>query len=111
MKTKFNPFLKGLFAFAIIALFAQCKTEATTNGAQDSEGTNATTGDIKIAYVEMDSLLMGYNFWNDITEILMKKQEDMTATINQKARDLEKEFVEFQRKIENNAFLSRERAE
>lgn len=111
MKTKLNPLVKGLFAFAIIALFAQCKGEATPNSGQNTEDVNAITGEIKIAYVEMDSLLMGYNFWNDITEIMMKKQEEMTATINQKARDLEKEFVEFQRKIENNAFLSRERAE
>lgn len=115
MKTKLNYLIKGLFAFAVIALFVQCKNDgaATQTASTGSENLSltATAGDIKIAYVEMDTLLMNYNFWNDVTEAMMKRQEDMSATINQKARELEKEFNEFQRKIENNAFLSRERAE
>ena len=110
MKTKLKPFAKGLFACAAIALFAQCKSETPVQATVDTAA-NATVGEIKIAYVEMDSLLMSYNFWNDVTEAMMKRQEDMSVMINQKARDLEKEFGEFQRKIENNAFLSRERAE
>ena len=116
MKTKLNYLIKGLFAFAVIALFVQCKSDGAdkqkkTSADSQNLSLNATAGDIKIAYVEMDTLLMNYNFWNDVTEAMMKRQEDMSATINQKARELEKEFNEFQRKIENNAFLSRERAE
>lgn len=115
MKTKLNYLIKGLFAFAVIALFVQCKSDGAATPSASAGSPNlsltATAGEIKIAYVEMDTLLMNYNFWNDVTEAMMKRQEDMSATINQKARELEKEFNEFQRKIENNAFLSRERAE
>ncbi|HQF11673.1 MAG TPA: OmpH family outer membrane protein, partial [Paludibacteraceae bacterium] len=41
----------------------------------------------------------------------IKKQEDSRLTINSRARELQNEMNEFQRKLENNAFLSRERAE
>ena len=42
---------------------------------------------------------------------MLKKQEDSRVNINTKARQLQNEMVDFQRKLENNAFLSRERAE
>ena len=47
----------------------------------------------------------------DLNEIILKKQENSRANITQKARSLESEMKDFQRKIENNAFLTRERAE
>lgn len=113
MKLKSSYLLKlTLFTFTTVALFVQCKGEATTESTTQTQnvGQNDSFG-YKIAYVEMDSLLMNYDYWNDINEAMMKKQEDMTATINQKIRAFENDYKDFQRKIENNAFLSRERAE
>jgi outer membrane protein len=50
-------------------------------------------------------------FAQDASERLMKKQEDARLKLNSKARTLQSEMADFQRKLENNAFLSRERAE
>ena len=66
---------------------------------------------LPIAYVNVDSLLLNYNYSKDLNEIILKKQENSRANITQKARSLESEMQEFQRKIENNAFLTRERAQ
>ena len=66
---------------------------------------------LPIAYVNIDSLLLNYQFAKESNEILMKKQEDSRLDLNSKARQLQTEMAEFQRKLENNAFLSRERAE
>ena len=41
----------------------------------------------------------------------MKKQEDARLKMNTKLRTFQNEVADFQRKLENNAFLSRERAE
>ena len=41
----------------------------------------------------------------------MSRQEDARLQLNQKARSLQSDMAEFQRKLDNNAFLSRERAE
>lgn len=64
-----------------------------------------------IAYLNIDSLLVNYVFAQDASERLMKKQEDARLKLNSKARTLQSEMADFQRKLENNAFLSRERAE
>jgi outer membrane protein len=66
---------------------------------------------LPIAVVNVDSMLLNYDLALELNESLMRKQEDLTLDINQRARALQNEMVDFQRKLENNAFLSRERAE
>ena len=106
-----NYLINGVAAVAVMFLFAQCagKTEDKTGGA--ASGAAVATTNMKIAYVEIDTLLTQYNFWNDLNEAMMKKEENIRATLNQKARELDGEAQEFQRKLQNNAFVSRERAE
>ena len=41
----------------------------------------------------------------------MRKGEDMRLDLNQRANSLQNEMIDFQKKLENQAFLSRERAE
>lgn len=102
--------LNGVVALFTVLLFAQCAGKAETNTAVESNDAKGSL-QMKIAYVEIDTLLTQYNYWNDLNEVMMKKGEDVRATLNQKARELENEVQEFQRKIQNNAFMSRERAE
>lgn len=64
-----------------------------------------------IAYLNTDSLLVNYHFAQDANEKLMKKQEDARLKMNTKLRTFQNEVADFQRKLQNNAFLSRERAE
>ena len=66
---------------------------------------------LPIAYVNLDSLLLNYTFAKSANEALISKQENSRATLNSRARTLQNEMDEFNRKLENNAFLSRERAE
>ena len=66
---------------------------------------------IPVAYLNVDSLLTNYTFAQEASEKLMKKQEDARLKMNTKLRTFQNEVAEFQRKLENNAFLSRDRAE
>jgi outer membrane protein len=54
---------------------------------------------------------VNYLFAQDANEKLMKKQEDARLKLNTKLRTFQNEVADFQRKLENNAFLTRERAE
>lgn len=83
---------------------------------QSTEAPAFTTGEdlaslLPVAYVNVDSLLQNYNYSKDLNERIVKMQEDYRANINQKSNVLRAELVDFQRKMENNAFLTRERAE
>ena len=94
---------------AVAALFvivggAKKKCDAPAAAVEKSEV-------MPIAYLNVDSLLVNYLFAQDANEKLMKKQEDARLKLNTKARTLQNEMADFQRKLENNAFLSRERAE
>ena len=66
---------------------------------------------LPIAYVNIDSLLINYQFAKDLNEELLSKTEEARASLNGKAQALEKEVAEFQRKLQTNAFLSEERAQ
>ena len=107
-----NFILKGFLALAVIMMFAQCNNPQTTT-ATNSAAAPAAAGssNMKIAYVEIDSLLTKYRFWNDLNEIMIQKEENIRTTLNEKAKKLEAEMKEFQRKYENNGFVSAERAQ
>ncbi|MBR1878475.1 MAG: OmpH family outer membrane protein [Paludibacteraceae bacterium] len=66
---------------------------------------------LPVAYVNLDSVLLNYTFAIEANDKLMTKQEDARLKLNTKANTLQREAADFQRKLENNAFLSRERAE
>ncbi|HET9571498.1 MAG TPA: OmpH family outer membrane protein [Bacteroidales bacterium] len=71
-------------------------------------GSDSTSlsGQLPIAYINVDSLLLNYNYSKDLNEVLIRKRENAQATLTEKARKLDGEMKEFQRKRENNAFLS-----
>lgn len=102
--------LKGCAALALGLMMAQCngnKQAAAPVAAPVQAG--ATSG-LKIAYVEVDSLLANYQFCIDLSEEMVKKEENVRATLNDKGKKLEQEQQDFQYKYENNAF-TRARAE
>ncbi len=66
---------------------------------------------LPVAYVNIDSIIMNYQLAIDLNEELMKQQEDARTDLTAKARKLEGEMATFQRKVENNGFLTMERAQ
>jgi outer membrane protein len=105
--------LNAVLAIAVIILFWLVLGSKSNSAAKEliTGKPAVAAGKLPIAYINVDSLLLHYQFSKDANESLTKKQEDSRLTINTRARELQTEMAEFQRKLENNAFLSRERAE
>ena len=103
--------LNGLMALALVLMFTQCADNKSNGSTNNAPAAVSGPANMKIAYVEIDSLLTKYRFWNDLNEMMIKKEENIRTTLNEKAKDLDSEMREFQRKLENNGFASRERAE
>ena len=103
--------LNGLMALALVLMFTQCADNKSNGSTNNAPAAVSGPANMKIAYVEIDSLLTKYRFWNDLNEMMTKKEENIRTTLNEKAKDLDSEMREFQRKLENNGFASRERAE
>lgn len=105
--------LNAVLLLAVIVLYVKVFNNSSENqGTYTYNAADSTnTGHLPIAYINIDSLLLKYQFAIDANENLMKKQESSRVDLNMKAKQLQSEMNEFQRKLENNAFLSRERAE
>ncbi len=102
-----------ILTIAVIILFFLVLSNKNTSSANHVSDSSDSTlvAKLPLAYINIDSLLLNYTFAKEANEDLMSKQETSKATLNSKARQLQSEMDEFNRKLENNAFLSRERAE
>ncbi|MDD4822578.1 MAG: OmpH family outer membrane protein [Bacteroidales bacterium] len=106
--------IEGILAAAVIVLFILQFSDKQVPGvsiARHNDSLQTNVGTLPIAYINVDSLLLHYNFSKEMNEQLLRKRESSMATLNQKGKELEGELGEFQRKLQNNAFLSQERAQ
>lgn len=95
---------------AVVALtFTQCKNATQAPSVNQVTCDNAPA--LKIAYVDIDTLLTSYNLWIELNEEMIRKEENIRATLNEKAKSLQADYEDFDRKLNNNAFVTRERAE
>lgn len=108
-----NYIINGVLAVAVVILFilhfTGKKESADTKPTLASEGDSSSP--LPVAYVNMDSLLQNYNYYKDLNEIIVRKEENARASVNQQGSLLQSEIQDFERKVNNNAFLTRERAE
>jgi outer membrane protein len=75
----------------------------------NGDSLSVNTG-VSIAFVKMDSLLLNYNVYKQMSEELLQEEEKSRLSLNQKASALQKEVEDFQNKVQHNAFLTQERA-
>jgi len=96
-------------AVAVMAL-ASCNN-ASPKMDEQPVADNAATGNLRIAYVEVDSLMTQYEFCKEKSLDLQKKSNNARNTLNQKGQQLQSAATNFQQKLNNNGFTSREQAE
>lgn len=108
-----NYVISGVLAVAVIILFIMQfsgKKEAGHAPVSFASG-DSSVSTLPIAYVNLDSLLMNYNFSKDLNEQITKKSETARANLTQRGRSLEAQLNDFQHKLQNNGFLTQQRAE
>lgn len=108
---------------AAIFTFTQCNTgskenKAETPATETTAATDTTATEVKeekpslkIAYVEYETLMTKYAFAVDINKEMMRKEKNITNTIEGKGKSLQAEQAEFTRKYQNNVFATPERAQ
>lgn len=103
--------LAALSVTAILS-FCQCTQQAAApaQGEPVQQSAASTTG-LKIAYVNVDSLLSNFDLYTDLREELQRKEEDSRLKVNQEAEKLQKDIDDFNKKLQNNVYSSQERAQ
>ena len=94
-------------AVAALALGSCNKSQPQVEAKSESKA----PAELKIAYVEVDSIMTQYTFAKEYSALLEKKGQNIQATIAQKGQALQAAAANFQQKIQQNAFTSREQAE
>ena len=107
--------MKKILLFCVAAMMLASCNQATKQAETDNvEKCNVKVEEgcrLPIAVINVDSLLQSYDLNLEESDRLMRKGEDMRLDLNQRATSLQNEMIDFQKKLENQAFLSRERAE
>lgn len=90
----------GLMGLASCSNKEKQATETTTETEEVKE--------LKIAYVEIDTLMAQYQFCKDYTELANIEGENIQRTLTGKQRTLEQHAAAMQKKYESNGFTSQE---
>ena len=107
----FQTILNVVLVAAVVALFVMNYGKDAKKASVAEGEVAAVSAKLPVAYLNIDSLLSNYQFAQEANEKLMTKQEDARLKLNTKLRTLQNEMADFQRKLDNGAFLSQERAQ
>ena len=110
----YHQIMKKYLTYAALVgatvFFAACgsknEEETTVETAQPVEATG-----LKIAYVELDTLMSQYQLYKDYSEVLTRKGNNIQKTLAQKQRALESHAASVQKKYESNEFTTRDELE
>ena len=113
MKKQLPIIIDAVLAVALIALYVFYFAGNPFAKKPASDKAEAEGELMHIAVVNTDSILKHYTFAIDAQDQLMNQYEESTLKLDTKAKTFQKEYdvLNFQRKLEAGAFLSRERAE
>ena len=104
--------MKHVILFAVAAALSLTACQKSAEEAEETaENTGAENTGLKIAYVEMDSLITQYQLYKDYEEELTRKGTNIQSTLAQKQRTLEQHAAAMQKKYESNGFTTRDELE
>lgn len=104
--------IRFCFPLAMAALLlSSCNNSSPKMDDKPVQGSATATDGMRIAYVEVDSLMSQYEFCKEYMAVLQKKSNNARNTITQKGKQLQAAAANFQQKLQNNGFTSREQAE
>lgn len=100
--------LGALSLAAITAVVLSACQNAQEQPEATSDGAALPPTEIKIAYVEVDSIMTQYKFCTDMTEELQKKSQNIENNLAQRQQALQNDAASFQQKLEQNAYTQAE---
>ncbi len=107
---KFSFYLTFVSCVAVLAIaFSSCTQQQQTAPAK-AEESSANGKVAKIVYINTDTLMSKYLLAIELNEAFLKTQEERRTDLNVRAKSLDQEVNEFQRKLQNNGFLTEARA-
>ena len=102
-----NYIINGILAVAVAILFVLFFTGR--KGSDSSSGvviSDTLSAELPIAYIDVDSLLNNYNYFRDLSDMLVEKRDKTLRQLGDRKSLLEKEYTDYMKRAQNNAFLT-----
>ena len=103
-----RKFICSALVVAAVSLVAtSCNKQAPKVDDKPVAATAANT-EMKIAFIEVDSIMSQYKFCKEYSAILEKKGQNIQNTIASKGRSLQNAVAKFQQDIQNNKYTQQQ---
>ncbi len=99
-------FLRTLSVAAIAALTMSACNNAGKMDEKPAAAPTAAPSSLRIAFIEVDSIMTQYNFCKDYSKILEKRGNNIQSALASQEKNLEAAIKNFQNKAQNNGFKS-----
>lgn len=96
----------SVMAIALLAM-ASCNKEAQKVD-EKTQAHASQSGSVKIAYVEVDSIMSQYKFCKEYSLILQKKSQNIENTLAAKRNSLQAAAAKFQQDVQNNKYTQQQ---
>ncbi len=102
--------LTGILFLAVSgSLLLSCGNKSNGSGKVGANDENASSG-LKIAFIKVDSLVVNYDFAQEMHDGFTKQQESYTKEYGEKRSRFEAQAQTFQEKVQRGGFLTQETA-
>lgn len=106
---KMNKKMVRVMSVMAIALLAMTSCNKEAQKVDEKTQAHATqSGSVKIAYVEVDSIMSQYKFCKEYSLILQKKSQNIENTLAAKQNSLQAAAAKFQQDVQNNKYTQQQ---
>mgnify|MGYP001508677269 FL=1 len=100
--------IRSAVVVALMSLVVASCNKQAPKVEEKSASTNTANAGMKIAYIEVDSIMSQYKFCKEYSLILEKKSQNIQNTVNAKGRSLQAAAAKFQQDIQNNKYTQQQ---
>lgn len=99
-------------AMAAIVGMTSCNNQPQKNDSKAEAAPAAQAdGAQKIAFVEVDTIMSQYKYWQDVTKLMQGKQANVEKMLSSKQQALQQAAANFQQSLQQNKFKSQQEAQ
>lgn len=102
--------LFGILFLAVAGIYILHFSGNKTNGSGKAEADKKDAAELKIAYIKVDSLIVNYEFAQEMQDNFVKQQQAYTKEYGDKRNRFESQAAAFQEKVQRGGFLTQESA-
>lgn len=102
--------MKKTLTLAMVAIcaLASCNNQPQQNDTKDNAGGAGQTGAQTIAYVEVDSIMSKYTYWQEVTKLMQQREANIQKTLAGKQQALQQAAANFQQGIQQNKYTQQQ---